>query len=352
MVGQPLTRRSLLGLLAAGGFAAAGLGGFLYAEGRIGPARVNARAFVDLLESLGGRFAGYRRAHGKGMAVTGRFESSGAGAEVSSASVFAKGEHRLDGRFSLGGPNAHQPDALGAARGLGLRFFLPEGEQWRTAMINSPVFPAQTPEAFFAFNVANRPDPATGKPDPAKLAEFLAANPATAAALAIAQAAKPSPTFASSTFYGLSAFVCTHGSGTKTPVRFSLVPDGAEAAEAVGDGPDFLFEDLAERLRRGPVRYKLMLQIGEPGEDPTNDPTKPWPESRRRIEAGTVVLEPAAKAAAARIRDTNFDPTVLPEGIELSDDPIPPARAAIYAESFRRRSLERPPAAQQFGEEG
>ena len=352
MVGQPLTRRSLLGLLAAGGFAAVGFGGFLYAEGRIDPSRITARAFVDLLESLGGRFPGHRRAHGKGLAVTGRFESNGAGAEVTSAAVFAKGERRLDGRFSLGGPNVRQRDALGSARGLGLRFFLPEGEEWRTAMINSPVFPAQTPEAFYEFNAANSPDPATGKPDPTKVEAFLRANPATAAALEIARGFTPSSAFATTTFHGLSAFVFVRASGEQTPVRWSLVPEAADEAGPVGSGPDFLFDDLARSLRRGPVRYRLVLQVGVPGEDPTNDPTKPWPESRRRIDAGTVVLEPADRSAAERIRDTNFDPTVLPEGIELSDDPIPRARAAIYAESYRRRSLEQPPTVQQFGEEG
>jgi catalase len=33
-----------------------------------------------------------------------------------------------------------------------------------------------------------------------------------------------------------------------------------------------------------------------------------------------------------------FIPTSLTAGIELSDDPLPPARAAAYAVSFARRS--------------
>jgi catalase len=34
-------------------------------------------------------------------------------------------------------------------RGLGLLFRLPGGEEWRTAMVNLPVFPFQTPQAFY-----------------------------------------------------------------------------------------------------------------------------------------------------------------------------------------------------------
>jgi hypothetical protein len=42
--------------------------------------------------------------------------------------------------------SADTPDAV---RGLGLQFSLPDGELWRTAMINLPVFPFRTPEAFY-----------------------------------------------------------------------------------------------------------------------------------------------------------------------------------------------------------
>ena len=39
-------------------------------------------------------------------------------------------------------------------------------------------------------------------------------------------------------------------------------------------------------------------------------------------------------------RDVVFDPTILPEGIEISDDPFPSARSAVYARSFDRRTGE------------
>lgn len=91
---------------------------------------------------------------------------------------------------------------------------------------------------------------------------------------------------------------------------------------AAKDGPNWMFEALAQRVRFGELRYRLLLQIGVPGQDPTNDPTLPWPPDRRQIDAGTLVLGHAIPREQEHIRDTNFDPTVLPTGIELSDDPI------------------------------
>ncbi len=37
----------------------------------------------------------------------------------------------------------------------------------------------------------------------------------------------------------------------------------------------------------------------------------------------------------------NFDPTILPDGIAVSDDPLLSARSATYSESFTRREGER-----------
>ncbi len=39
-------------------------------------------------------------------------------------------------------------------------------------------------------------------------------------------------------------------------------------------------------------------------------------------------------------RDINYDPTVLPAGIETSGDPLLAARSAAYASSYLRRTGE------------
>jgi len=89
------------------------------------------------------------------------------------------------GRFSLGGGDPHPTDELSAVRGLGLQFSLSDGDQWRTAMINLPVFPFKDPQAFYDNLVASQPGPNTHQPEAAKGAAFLASHPETARALAI-----------------------------------------------------------------------------------------------------------------------------------------------------------------------
>src|SRR5262245_65202901 len=120
--GKPITRRGvLIGMAAVGGFLVVDLGAMLYARGPIGSGdRLTPQAFVDAFYRVYGRHQGYRINHSKGVAVTGYFESNGAGAELSSAALFRSGRTPLQGRFSLSGGNPKIADAAGVARGLGL----------------------------------------------------------------------------------------------------------------------------------------------------------------------------------------------------------------------------------------
>src|SRR5205085_974683 len=142
----------------------------------------------------------------KGVGVSGFLESNGNGAWLSKALVFRPGRVPVIGRFSLGGGQPFAADTPDAVRGLGLQFSLPNGEVWRTAMINLPVFPVRTPEAFYERLIASKPDPNTGKPDPAKMQTFLARHPETVQALKVIKGRPVSSGFDNSTFHGLNAF--------------------------------------------------------------------------------------------------------------------------------------------------
>jgi catalase len=48
---------------------------------------------------------------------------------------------------------------------------------------------------------------------------------------------------------------------------------------------DFLEQALINRARRGPVRWDMLLTIGEPG-DPEDDPTIEWPQDRKERRPG------------------------------------------------------------------
>jgi len=337
-----LTRRSaLLGMGAVAGFAAVDVGGFAYAGGWLRPDVLTPPRFADRFEHVYGRHDGFRRNHAKGLSATGSFVSSGAGAAICRAAVFQPGTVPLVGRFSLGGGLPDQADKPDTIRGLGLLFQPPNGQQWRTAMVNVPVFPDSTPRGFYERMLAFKPLPGTGKPDPQKTAAFLDRHPETVAAMKIIKQSPPSAGFADSTFYGLNAFWFTNSAGATVPVRWSVIPQDIGGANAPGPslGRDYLFDDLIRTLAQWPLKWRLVLTVGEPG-DPTNDATKPWPQSRRSIDAGTIAITAVQTEEAGNARDVNFDPLVLPDGITASDDPLPAARSAVYARSFTRRAGE------------
>jgi catalase len=168
-------------------------------------------------------------------------------------------------------------------RSMALAFRPPSGEEWRTAMIDIPVFIVKDPESFYELLLAARPDPATGQPDPAKMKDFLAHHPETGRALQTVQSSPFSSGFANASYNSLDAFRFVNGAGASTPVRWSM------AALDVG-----------------------MLTIN-------------------RIEG----------EAPGNCRDVNFDPLVLPSGIEPSEDPLLSTRSAAYSESFTRRAGEK-----------
>ncbi|PQP19317.1 catalase family peroxidase [Rhodococcus opacus] len=339
---RAVSRRSaLLGLATVGAIAAVDVGGFLCAAGTLDADALTQARLTDRFEEVSGHHDGFRRNHAKGVSATGYFIATGAGSAVSTASVFRVGRIPVTGRFSLSGGNPSTPDADATVRGLGLAFDLPDGEQWRTAMINTPVFPDRTPDGFYKRLLASKKDPATGKPDPDRMAAFLSRHPETAAAMNLIRQHPPTSGFDNSTFYGLNAFHCTNDTGGTVPVRWTLVP--AQPVRSPGlpplPGRDHLFDALTAAVSRGPLRWRMLLTIGQPG-DRTDDATRPWPPTRQVLDVGTVTIEAVRTEAPHNARDLNFDPLILPMGIAPSDDPLLSARSAVYTESFTRRSGE------------
>jgi catalase len=245
------------------------------------------------------------------------------------------------GRFALPGGNPYAPDGSVPIRSFALRFVLPGGEQWRTGMNSMPVFPVSTPQAFYEQAVATHPDPGTGKPDPKRVAAFFAAHPETAAFRAWAKTAKPSASYATETYEALNAFYFIDAGGKRQAVRWKAVPEasGQAGAGAQAGDRDYLARDLEQRLAQGPQRWHLRVTLARPG-DPTDDATQVWPAERLTIDAGTLVIQSEQPQDSGSCRDLNYDPTILPAGIEISGDPLLPARSSAYAVSYMRRTGE------------
>lgn len=324
----------MVGLGAVGAFLAVDLGLVAYTSWA---GTLTRQTFLDGFRSVFGEHPGFRKNHAKGVSVVGHFMSNGSGAALSRAAVFGPGSTPVAGRFSLAGGNPTVTDTPGAARGLGLAIGFPGSGQWRTAMLNIPVFLDNSPQGFYDRLLASKPVAGTGKPDPKVMADFLSRHPETATAMALVKKSPPTPGFADSTFSGLNTFYLVDRGGTRTPVRWSFVPQQT-ALPAKSDDPNALFDALILQLKKVPLQWNLRLTVGQDG-DPI-DPTLPWPPDRRVIDVGVLTLTEAQTDAAGNARDINFDPLVLPDGIEPSDDPLLSARSAVYAGSYRARTTE------------
>jgi catalase len=316
-------------------------GAFLYLGGWFSPNALTPARFVDAFERAGGVHSGFRRNHAKGVGVSGYFESNGAGARLSEAVLFQPGRVPVIGRFSFGGGDPNAADGPNMVRGLGLLFWLPDGEEWRTAMVNLPVFPFQTPQDFYDQLVASQPDPKTGKPDPEKMAAFAASHPATMRALGVIKSHAPSSGFDNTAFNSLNAFRFIDAAGKSIPVRWTLAPvqPFAAASAAAQTDKNYMFDDLIASIQRQPLQWHLLVTIGQPG-DPTNDATGAWPDGREQVDLGTLTLDHIESEETSLARDINFDPLVLPTGMAPSDDPLLSGRSAIYSQGFTRRAGE------------
>ncbi|HZW18811.1 MAG TPA: catalase family peroxidase [Luteimonas sp.] len=321
---------------------------FAWTAGWLSPSRLSGADVADVLERHNGDHPGFRRAHEKGVCVVGHFDSNGRGQALSKAAVFAPGRTPVFGRFALAVGSPYAPDGVPAPRSLALDLTARDGSTWRTAMNSVPLFPVGNARDFVALQRATTPDPATGKPDPDKVAAFMAAHPETRAFNAL-MASRPIPSsFANGSYHSINAFRFIDAEGATRTLRWSLVPEAQFSAidrdrfDAMNARDhDFLFNELFERLRRGPQRWHLLVTLAEPG-DRTDNATVQWPEDREQVDVGTLVIEQALAEPAGPCRDVTFDPLVLPAGIAASDDPLLAARSAVYAASLRRRSGEGP----------
>jgi catalase len=333
----PPPRYGLGSLLLIAAILAAGVGSFAYAAGWFSPDRLTPTEIIDALAPASGPSLGHRRNHAKGICFTGAFDSNGNGEEISRTVVFRRGQYPVLGRFNLGTADANAPDATVRVRGMGLQITTPDGAMWRAAMIDLPFFPVATVEAFYELLQAGQ----SKEPDAMKT--FVAAHPEFATFGGWAKSAPWTASYAEEPYNSLDAFIFVDKSGTEHAVRWSFLPQAQVVpitAEALAKlGPNHLEQEITERVAKSPQRWTLTLTLADPG-DPTADPSKAWPDGRRIVQAGTLVVDKIETERDGPCRDINFDPTILPDGIHVSDDPFPAARSAAYARSYDLRTSE------------
>jgi catalase len=295
---------------------------------------------VATLEKLSGVHKGFRRNHAKGDCASGAFQAGADARALSISPLFSGQPIPVTARFSVAGPNPAAPDKANSPRGMALQFQLPDGALQNMAMLNVPVFAAATPQAFLELLQVGLPDPATGKPDPAKLQAYIVKYPEFKGFADWSGAHKPPPSYAEVAYYSVHAFKFVDSGKQEHWVKWRFAPRDGEAfmtdAELAAAPGDFLADRLAERLRKGPAVWDMIIILGEKG-DAIDNPTIPWPATRREIKGGVLTLSKAGGQADGQCDGINFDPNLVSAGVEPSPDPVLAFRSSAYAVSYGKR---------------
>ncbi|MBT9331971.1 catalase family peroxidase [Paracidobacterium acidisoli] len=298
-----------------------------------------AQELLAQFHAIFGPHPGFRPAHAKGALIKGTFTPSAEAALLTSAPHILRESVPVLARFSdsTGIPQIPDTDPNARPWGMALRFYL--AERVHTDIVSHSVdgFPTHTGDEFLEFLraiAATKPE----SPHPNPVEAFVGSHPA---ALAFVQALKPFPaSFANETFFAVTAYRFTNKDGVSRYGRYRILPVAGskyiDDAEVAGKAPDVLFDELTEHLKSGPIQFRIVVQVAEPG-DTVDNATIHWPEDRDLVELGVVSLTERVPDDAAEQKHLIFDPIPRIDGIEPSDDPLLELRAALYLLSGRER---------------
>src|SRR6266478_5224057 len=296
----------------------------------------------DLLQqfdTIFGAYPGFRPAHAKGLMLTGTFTPAAGAAGVTRAPHVVRASTPVTVRFSnsTGLPLIPDNDPNANPRGLAVRFNLAEHVHTDIVSHSTDGFPTRTGQEFLEFlRALASSDPS--KPSPSPIEIFLGTHPK---ALEFVQTPKPAPSsFARESYFGVTAMHFTNKDGVSRYGRYRIVPeagnDHLDDATAAGKSANYLFDELTERIAKGPIRFRILVQLANDG-DIVDDATFHWTEDRILLEIGTLVLTEPVSNSDHEQKHIIFDPIPRVDGIDPSDDPLLELRAAIYLLSGRRR---------------
>jgi catalase len=298
-----------------------------------------AEQLVDAFNAVFGAHPGIRANHAKGVVLEGTFAPSASAASLTKAAHLQTRKKPLPVtvRFSAGSGVPTVPDTNDMPRGMAIKFSLPDGTKTDLVVLSFNGFPVANAEEFRDFLLAI----AASGPDalkPTEFEKFLGAHPA---AKAFVETPKPPPvSYCTLPYFGINAFKFTNAKGAATHIRYQLQPvAGAKflsKEQVTMMGADYLTEEIRERVRRVPVKFTLLAQVAEK-DDPVDNPTIVWPETRKKVELGTLTITKAVADSQAAEKKLLFVPGALVPGIEPAD-PMIGARSAAYIVSLSRRA--------------
>lgn len=298
-----------------------------------------AETAVNKIEKIFGEHETYRRAHSRGMGYEAIFTANGEGKNWTVARHLREGTTKAVVRFSHSSPDPFWTDNLSPVKGMAVQFQLPDGQVMNSVGVTSPIFFSRTPEVFTEM-LGIAKSFKHGKPRLRDLITLFVKYPESRAAIRIIRKMQSPASFATGLYHSIHAFYLVNDTGQRVPVKFQWHPEaGVESlnpVEAASVKKGDFEKELEERVLRRETAFRLIAVIGE-ADDPVNDPTKDWAENREKVEIGRLVLAEKTDEAEGLL----FDPTVLAEGVECTDDPILHFRNPAYAISYIRREREK-----------
>jgi catalase len=293
----------------------------------VDPEQLYERTPGHLIQDMHAAFGAHqaRAVHAKGTILQGWFEPATGGPAISYAKLFL-GRTPVVVRFSdfTGIPDIPDNEKHAQPRGLAVKFLLPDGSNFDVVTHSFNGFPVATSGEFGdLLQAIGASGPDAQKPTP--IERYLDGHPI--AKRFLTTQTPPPASWATTTFFGVNAYQFVNASGRARFVRYRFVPEAGEHyltdAELAHRSPDYLAREIAERVGRGPVRFAWYAQVAAVG-DPIQDPSLAWPDSRRLIKLGTLVIDRVGPNSALADKSVAFLPGTT-------------TRNAAYEVSFHER---------------
>ncbi len=293
---------------------------------------------VDALNGVFGPQTHNRAVHAKGVVLTGTFKPSPTAAALSKAPHLQSTTVPITVRFSdfAGVPTIPDSDGLASPRGMAIKFTLPDGSETDLDTHSFNGFPTATTDEFRQLLIAIAASgPKAAKPT--ALDKLFETHPVAKTFLTTQKG--PPVSYATLPYFGVNSFKFTNASGGSSFARYQIVPEAGEHLldkdKVTGAAPNYLIEEIGKRVSGAPVKFKLLAQLAEAA-DKIDDPSIAWPDTRKTVELGEIVIDKAVADNEAEERALMFLPTALPDGIEPAD-PMLTARTEAYPISYSRR---------------
>jgi catalase len=292
---------------------------------------------IEAIRATGGAQPGQRALHAKGKLYRGTFTATEDAARLSRAA-------HLDGsavpaliRFSNGSGNPKQRDGLPGIRGMAVKFTLPDGSKTDVSTQTAKLFTSSTPDGFVDLLRAMTPSLTA----PVRVAKLIVTQPKLLPSLITSGTLRKIPvSYGTIEYHGLHAFRWINDEGRSTFVRYHLIPAAGEQflglRTALSKGPDYLTDEMDERLAEGPVRFYFRVQVAAK-EDSTVDPSAAW-RSKNTVTVGNLDITGVDTERERGDDIVVFDPMRVTDGIEPSDDPILRFRTLAYSASVKLRT--------------